>query len=198
MKNGRCFVLAGLLMIFFSLTGNVWAKDNQLTLKGGYHVWANSGQTFRDSEKGDKEFNGPCYALEYTRFVGKNFSLSSSLCKYKQIKEKIFPNYKFVCDVAYLDITARMRKKIGQKLDMYVGVGPGIYWNDLEQNGKQIEYHTGLGGHAVLGVNHRLSEKWGLMAECRYAFNKWNSEKWRETTWDTAGLFYFTGITLNF
>jgi len=197
MKKLRLFIALYLALIALCLLFSTVHAENQIILKGGYHVWSESGHTFTYSDVSDKEFNGMVYGIEYIYFPKDCLGISVSYVNHDKVTVEIFDGYTFVCKVSYLTLMPKYRKRLSPCLDFLGGVGLNLYFNNLSYN-NVTEKRTSLGWSSSVALMYRLTKKWGLMGEVQYNRNRCPSSVYPDTNWHTGGLYMFGGVGYEF
>ncbi len=60
------------------------------------------------------------------------------------------------------------------KLYIPLGIGLGHVMSEIDMSPDELFHYTGFAGNIGIGVEHLLSERWGLAAELRYNYNKFH------------------------
>lgn len=188
-------VLTMVICMFFY---NVVYAENQIILKGGYHLWTDSGWTFAYSDVSDKEFNGAAYALEYAYYPDPRWGISLQYLRHNEVQKEIFPGWNFTCNTEALVIMPKYRfKKILANTDLVLGVGINLYHNQLQYHDQQ-ESMTGLGASGGASLVYHINPEWELVMETQYNWNKQKSSVYYDTNWSTGGTYVFMGIGYKF
>jgi len=176
------------------------AADFEVAAHAGYHWWTQSGQTFRYSDKDDKEWNGWAGQVEGTCWWGW-LGVYAFLGMDADVDEEMFPGKVYEAEIWYTGLGLKARADLAENLKGYVGYG--INFTELKNTycGRHIEtwdWYEEPGHDFLLGLNYYLSDHWFMATHARYTLNKKWSDVWHRTSFNPDGLRGWVGLGYKF
>lgn len=201
----------GLLLAMVLFMGfNCQAADLDVSALYGYHMWTNSGHTFKYSDKDDKEWNGNASQIEATLWKD-NLGIYAYYGEDDKVDEQMYKRYFYEAETSYFGTGVKIKHRFFSCLDGYIGVGINrtVLKNTITiitikrkwrfKKVKQEDLRC-FGPDVILGANWFIIKDFPLYltVNARYSWNKTNSDMWNETTFDAGGLRMFGGIGYRF
>ena len=170
----------------------------------GYHIWSQTGHTFRYSDVHDKEFNGWCAQLEGTQWWDR-WGVYGYIGMDEGVKQEIFSDWGYEADIWYAGVGGKWRTDPERKLVGYVGGGLNFTHMDNRYQvnpqypiGRRSESWDHFGPDVVTGLNYYLSPRYFVTLNGRYTWNRMGSEVYGKTSFDSGGLRTYLGFGVSF
>lgn len=195
------FAVSAFLFGFYFGQKEAHGADTEITANVGYHVWTQSGHTFRHSDVDDKEFNGWAGKVEITHWYWNWVGIYGFIGMDDDVKQEIFPGKDYEADIWYAGIGLKARKSLSKSLKGYIGYGINFIELDNTYAGKHIEKWTWYeepGHDFLLGLNYYFIPNWFLNFQAQYTLNKKCSDVWGRTSFHPDGLRMWTGLGYSF
>ena len=185
-----------------TMTTTAYALDLDMAYNYGQTIYSNSGQTFKGSDKNDKDWNGSTSQIEATLW-DKTLGVYAYYGSDNRVNEQMFKNLKYSNKIDFIGVGAKLKYRFFDCLDGYIGAGvnqtvmENTYTQIKKNKTKTIQEDLrSFGPDVVVGVQWFPSENsgWFIGVNGRYSWNTVASTVYEGTDFSAPGLRYFGAV----